>query len=87
MNDIINRLQLLLDNEARSCSVDFGCVTPVYVYRMWGGAVAIDEIEKALVYLKAKNYRFYDHMHLCDLCMVSNDESFPLAGDGGGLAY
>jgi hypothetical protein len=54
---------------------------------MWGGAVAIDEIEKALVYLKAKNYRFYDHMHLCDLCMVSNDESFPLAGDGGGLAY
>lgn len=31
--------------------------------------------------------RFYDHMHLCDLCMVSNDESFPLAGDGGGLAY
>ena len=36
-----------MDNEARSCSMDFGCVTPLYVYRMWGGTVAIEEIEEA----------------------------------------
>ena len=33
-----------MENEARSCSMDFGCVTPIYVYRMWGGAVAIEDI-------------------------------------------
>ena len=45
---VVERLQESLENEARSCSMDFGCVTPLYVYRMWGGAVAIDEIEIAL---------------------------------------
>jgi hypothetical protein len=56
--EIVNRLQEFLDNEARSCSMDFGCVTPLYVYRMWGGAVAYDEIENALNYLKANNYGY-----------------------------
>ena len=37
-----------MENEARSCSMDFGCVTPEYVYRMWGGAVALEEISEAL---------------------------------------
>ena len=37
-----------MENEARSCSMDFGCITPLYVYRMWGGQVAIDEIEEAM---------------------------------------
>lgn len=46
--DIVARLKEFLENEARSCSMDFGCVTPVYVYRMWGGVVAIDEISEAL---------------------------------------
>ena len=46
--EIVNRLQEFLDNEARSCSMDFGCVTPQYVYRMWGGTVALDEIESAM---------------------------------------
>lgn len=44
---LITRLQDFLETEARSCSMDFGCVTPLYVYRMWGGTVAIDEIESA----------------------------------------
>lgn len=46
--DVVERLKELMDNEARSCSMDFGCVTPLYVYKMWGGCVAIDEIEKAM---------------------------------------
>lgn len=48
MADLINRLQEFMDNEARSCSMDYGCVTPLYVYRMWGGQVAIEDIEKAV---------------------------------------
>lgn len=37
-----------MENEARSCSMDFGCVNAVYVYRMWGGQVALDEIAAGL---------------------------------------
>ena len=37
-----------MEDEARSCSMDFGCITPEYVYRMWGGSVAIKDIEEAL---------------------------------------
>ena len=37
-----------MENEARSCSMDFGCITPEYVYRMWGGSVAIEEIANAM---------------------------------------
>ena len=33
--EIISRLTEFLMNEARSCSMDFGCVIPQYVYRMW----------------------------------------------------
>ena len=45
--DIFERLKEFMENEARSCSMDFGCVTPEYVYRSWGGKVPLDEIEKA----------------------------------------
>lgn len=55
---IIDNLKELIENDARSCSMDFGCVTPLYVFRMWGGAVAINEIENALAYLKANNYGY-----------------------------
>ena len=48
MTDITIRLKEFIDNEARSCSMDYGCITPEYVYRMWGGSVAIEEIEKAM---------------------------------------
>ena len=50
MNEIVARLQEFMENEARSCSMDFGCVTPEYVYRMWGSCVAIDVIEAAMRY-------------------------------------
>ena len=48
MLDIVERLTEFIENEAKSCSMDFGCVTPVYVYRMWGGSVAIEEIANAM---------------------------------------
>ena len=48
MNDIEIRLQEFMENEARSCSMDFGCVTPLYVYRMWGGSASLEEIERAM---------------------------------------
>lgn len=48
MKEIIERLKTFMENEARSCSMDFGCVTPEYVYRMWGGQVPLNEIENAL---------------------------------------
>lgn len=47
-SDIITNLRCFLENEARSCSMDFGCVTPLYVYRMWGGQVPLNEIEVAM---------------------------------------
>lgn len=46
--DIISRLREFIENEARSCSIDFGCVTPLYVYRMWGGNVPLNDIEAAM---------------------------------------
>lgn len=50
--DIVERLQEFIENEMRSCSMDFGCITPEYVYRMWGGTVAIEEIANAMNNLK-----------------------------------
>ena len=50
--DIVKRLQEFIENEARSCSMDFGCVTPEYVYRMWGGQVPLNEIESAMPEVK-----------------------------------
>lgn len=47
-SDIIARLNEFLENEARSCSMDFECVIPLYVYRSWGGIVAIEVIENGL---------------------------------------
>ncbi len=45
---IINQLRTFMEVEARSCSMDYGCITPLYVYRMWGGKVAIDEIANVM---------------------------------------
>lgn len=52
--DIIIRLREFMDNEARSCSMDYGCITPLYVYRMWGGIVSIDEITIGLKQVNVK---------------------------------
>ena len=46
--DLIMRLSDFMENETRSCSMDFGGITPEYVYRMLGGQYSIDEIQDAL---------------------------------------
>lgn len=50
--DIVSRLREFMENEAKSCSMDFGGITPEYVYRMWGGTVKLEEIEEAMAALK-----------------------------------
>lgn len=51
-SDLIAKLQDFIDNEARSCSMDPGCITAEYVYRMWGGKVPLEEIEKGFKVIK-----------------------------------
>ena len=55
---LVERIEQFIIDEARSCSMDMGCVTPLYVYRMWGGRYTIYEIEKAFkeIRVKVKNY-------------------------------
>ena len=55
MDDIVLRIRDLIENEARSCSMDFGCITPLYVYRMLGGSVSIEKIEQVM-----SNINMYD---------------------------
>ena len=45
-----------MDTEARSCSMDFGCITPLYVYRMWGGAIPMEDIENGLMELRYQGF-------------------------------
>ena len=48
VEDLAIRLKEFMEHEARSCSMEFGCITSEYVYRMWGGSVAIEEIANAM---------------------------------------
>ena len=50
--DVVERLRQFMEDEARSCSMDFGGITPLYVYRMWNGDVPLDEIESAMTEIK-----------------------------------
>ena len=52
MEDIVARLRAFMENEAKSCSMDFGCITPEYVYRRWGDVVPIETIKAAMVEVK-----------------------------------
>lgn len=58
-SDLIERLRAFVENEARSCSMDFGCVTPLYVYRMWGGQYSMEDIEKGLTELRKNGFLNY----------------------------
>ena len=53
---LIERLREFMETEARSCSMDFGCVTPEYVSRMWGGQFSKEDIDMALKELRASCY-------------------------------
>lgn len=46
--DIVDKLRTFIENEMKSCSMDIGGITPLYVYRMWGGKFSIEEIESGL---------------------------------------
>lgn len=54
--DVVERLKAFVENEARSCSMDFGCITPEYVYRMWGGIVSLEEIAAGLADLRKQGF-------------------------------
>lgn len=41
-------LTQFMECEGKSCSFDPELITPEYVYRMWGGAVAIEDIATAM---------------------------------------
>lgn len=56
MSDISLKLKDFMENEARSCSMDFGCITPEYVYRMWGGEVPMEDIEKGLMEIREQGF-------------------------------
>ena len=55
MDDIVLRIRNLIENETRSCSMDFGGITPLYVYRMLGGTVSLEKIEQVM-----SNVKMYD---------------------------
>ena len=50
--DVVEHLRQFMEDEARSCSMDFGGITPLYVYRMWNGDVPLEEIERAMTEIK-----------------------------------
>jgi hypothetical protein len=54
--DIISRLKEFLESEARSGSMDFGCVTPLYAYRMFGGQYSMEDIENGLKELREQGF-------------------------------
>ena len=49
---LIERLQSFIESEGKSCSCDPELINPLYVYRMWGGSVAIDKIAAGLMELR-----------------------------------
>ena len=49
---LVDRLKEFIEMEARSGSMDPGCITPLYVYRMWGGHVSMEDIESEIKELR-----------------------------------
>ena len=56
MEDVVTRLKEFVENEMRSCSMDVGGITPLYVYRMWGGGVSLEDITQGLTELRKQGY-------------------------------
>ena len=51
-SDLVARIRDFIESEARSCSMDPGCITPEYVYRMFGARVSLEEIKEGLRLIK-----------------------------------
>ena len=56
MEDIVARLREFIESEVRSGSMDYGCITPLYVYRMWGSAIPMVDIERGLMELREQGF-------------------------------
>ena len=54
MEEVLLLLKEIMENEARSCSMDPGCITPLYIYRMLGGQYSMEDIEKAMLEVREK---------------------------------
>ena len=54
--DVLSRLREFIENEVRSGSMDFGCITPLYIYRILGGAIPMEDIENGLMELKQQGF-------------------------------
>lgn len=50
--ELIVRLRQFIEQEGKFCSIDICGITPEYVYRMWGGSVAIEEIATTMEALR-----------------------------------
>jgi 7-keto-8-aminopelargonate synthetase-like enzyme len=46
--ELLTRLREFIEMEARSGSMEPALITPEYVYRMWGGAVELRDIEEVM---------------------------------------
>lgn len=53
---LIDKLRSFIEDEARSGSMDFGCITSLYAFRMFGGQYSIEDIETGLMELRKQGY-------------------------------
>ena len=51
-----NRIQEFVESEGKSCSFDPELITPLYVYRMWGGMFSMEEIEIGLTEIRKQGF-------------------------------
>lgn len=56
--------------EGKSCSFNLELITPEYVYRMWGGSVAIDEIATGMTELRKNGFMVKDSWFI----MITSEE-------------
>ena len=54
--DVLSRLREFIENEVRSGPMDLGCITPLYIYRMWGGAIPMENIGNGMMELKQQGF-------------------------------
>ena len=54
--DVLSSLREFIENEVRSGSMDFGCITPLYIYSMLGGAIPMEDIENGMMELKQQGF-------------------------------
>ena len=53
--NIKERLRDFIESEGKSCFFDPELITPLYIYRMWGGKVPLEEIDNGLKVLRNKS--------------------------------